>query len=593
MYEPILSIPLPDTCIDMAHDKARNLLYILTSFEFHVYSVPSHKIISSVPVRSGAIKLIYNNIDNSIIIGHTSGDMSVFDGVSLQLSRVIPNSLFSIVDLKINKDTNCLYAIGRRSTSSSLTSFKSLYVAAFDIANSYSKLFSFINMPENITGAGHRFATDFYYDDDTVVTTTTKHPLSQSDLYVVCSGGSSLEKLSTSTLTSSVSKSLGANTFPQNIAIDKIRNKLFVTHYEANYISVHDISNLSAAAVTIPLEEGIVDIAIDSTNNILYYINNISDKFVVYNIASSTKVFEKDLGFLPTALSLDFANNTAYISNNRRNSLSKVNITSFDSTEAFVSFMPFCLEGRANSDILYIGDFDSGGVYKFDKVSEDTTKLPYDFGKIFDLKYNSTTKILYVIQKNGDVIAFDTIHDSLVATLVNNYNSALADGDTTLPSALEIDEVAGILYVANRVGNTISTYNLFNHTFQSIKDVSDMPDGLLLDNRPTTTTTVAPVDVTLTIPDPIASDINNYVVFYGNIGDEIEYQDISPVSNTNDISEVVVFIGGSVTNRITLPTEYVTNNNVFYLTVNSVQYTSSFGSGSLSSNGNYRRIDLP
>ena len=120
-----------------------------------------------------------------------------------------------------------------------------------------------------------------------------------------------------------------------------------------------------------------------------------------------------------------------------------------------------------------------------------------------------------------------------------------------------------------------------------------MPDGLLLDNRPTTTTTVAPVDVTLTIPDPVAPDINNYVVFYGNIGDELEYQDISPVNNTNDISEVVIFISGSVTNRITLPTEYVTNNSVFYLTVNSTQYTSSFGSGSLSSNGNYRRIDLP
>tara|TARA_Y100000385_G_scaffold251545_1_gene274352 strand:+ start:24679 stop:26457 length:1779 start_codon:yes stop_codon:yes gene_type:complete len=592
MYEPTLSIPLPDTCIDMAHDKSRNLIYILTRFEFHVYSVPSHKIIHSVAVRSGGTKLIHNDIDNTIIIGHSTGDISIFDGVSLILAFVMPSSTFSIVDLKVNKDTNSLYAIGRRPASATFP-LNSLYVSAFDIGNSYSKLFSFINRPTDLSQSGHRFVTDFYYDDDTVVTTTTQHPLSQSDLYVVCSSGSSLEKLSTSTLTSSISKPLGANTFPQKIAIDKIRNKLFVTHYEANYISVHDISNLSATATTISLEEGIVDIIIDSTNNILYYINNISDKFVVYNIASSAKVFEKDLGFLPTSLSLDFANNFAYVANNTRNSLTKINITSFDDTNIFVSFRPFCIEGRDNSDILYIGDFDSGGVYKFDKISQDTIRLPYNFGKIFDLKYNSTTKILYVIQKNGDVVAFDTLRDRLVATLVNSYNSDLADGDTTLPSALEIDEVAGILYVANRVGNTISSYNLFNHTFQSIKDISDMPDGLLLDNRPTTTTTVAPVDVTLTIPDPIASDINNYVVFYGNIGDEIEYQDISPVSNTNDISEVVVFISGSVTNRITLPTEYVTNNNVFYLTVNSVQYTSSFGSGSLSSNGNYRRIDLP
>ena len=126
---------------------------------------------------------------------------------------------------------------------------------------------------------------------------------------------------------------------------------------------------------------------------------------------------------------------------------------------------------------------------------------------------------------------------------------------------------------------------------------SKFPDGLLLNNRPTTTTTVAPTTATLTIGSSSNFIADNYVVFYGNTGDEIEYEEIATVSDTNSMSEIIIEKSGSALSRITLPTEYITGDKPFNITiasgVNAGTYNNlKFGDGSLSSGGNYRSITL-
>tara|TARA_A100001015_G_scaffold319083_1_gene440909 strand:- start:4488 stop:4751 length:264 start_codon:yes stop_codon:yes gene_type:complete len=86
-------------------------------------------------------------------------------------------------------------------------------------------------------------------------------------------------------------------------------------------------------------------------------------------------------------------------------------------------------------------------------------------------------------------------------------------------------------------------------------------------------------------------------VFYGNTGDEIEYEEIATVSDTNSMSEIIIEKSGSALSRITLPTEYITGDKPFNITiasgVNSGTYNNlKFGDGSLSSGGNYRSITL-
>ena len=114
--------------------------------------------------------------------------------------------------------------------------------------------------------------------------------------------------------------------------------------------------------------------------------------------------------------------------------------------------------------------------------------------------------------------------------------------------------------------NSISVISTESNTvIDTISDVGGVPVDIQV-AIPVTTTTAAPspptVDVTLTIGSGqnLASSVNpNYLVFYGEVGDELQFATTS-VSNSNESEDVLIFLNASAAdpiNRVTLAPEYI------------------------------------
>lgn len=600
-YKQTIRIPLSTRGIDSFYDEDSNLVYLLSADgALNIVSVAEHKVVKSLVLRDNPAVLTYDKTNNNIIVAHAStsstglGYLSI---INVDTQKSIPTINIGIncvpSQIFIDYDSQLLHVVSTNVTSTVTQGYQ--FVRSFDISDNYSAVRTLT--VKDISSVRYSRHADLLRSSTIVTTTTTRHPLAFQDLYIVSSEDSKLEKLSTSTDTVSDVKSLDAGSFPQRLSLNSSSDLVFITNYKKPFISVVDINTPSNSIANVAAEEGVCDIQVDSANNLIYYINNLSDEFVCYNYANSTVVAKVDLPHLPTDLSLDLANSRAYVTNNLQRTLYEINLSDFTYETYALSFAPFSMFLDENSELIYLCDFDTGGVYTFDRFSKTVSRIDFNFGKTINVAYNSDTSILYAISSVGDITAYHTGTRKLVARFLNRDNVEAGANAASFPSSLAIDSVAKILYVANSLGNTISMYNLRNHTFMKNVASSKFPDGLLLNNRPTTTTTVAPTTATLTIGSSSNFIADNYVVFYGNTGDEIEYEEIVTVSDTNSMSEIIIEKSGSALSRITLPTEYITGDKPFNITIASGVHAGTysnltFGDGSLSSGGNYRSITL-
>lgn len=117
------------------------------------------------------------------------------------------------------------------------------------------------------------------------------------------------------------------------------------------------------------------------------------------------------------------------------------------------------------------------------------------------------------------------------------------------------------------------------------------PDPLITTTTTSTTTTSSPFNRSLTILSGNTNISGAGLTFYGPVGSSLEFNEVTPITNPLNISEIRIYIGGTFSYRITLFTEIVAADGAFRLTTNtSAVYNSTFGSGTVV--GSYRRIDF-
>ena len=600
-YKQTIRIPLENRAIDSFHNEDSNLVYVLSSEGLvNIINVSEHKVFKTVITRENPVIMNYDKINNNILVAHAStsstglGYLSIFNADTQKRRQDIPLGLNCVPSqILIDYDSQLLHIISTNITSTTNQDYQ--LIRSFDLSDDYAVVRTIIM--KDLNGARYSKYADILRSSTLLTTTTTMHPLASQDLYVVHSESSTIEKMNTINGTFSDVKSLESDAFPQKIVLNTSSNLMFITNYKKPYISVVDIDTPSNSIANIPTDEGVCAIKVDSSNNLLYYINNLSDEFVCYNYSTSKVVSTVSLNHLPTDLAVDLVTNKAYVLNNVQRTMYEINLSDFTYETYNFNFAPFAMFLDTSSQNIYISDFDNGGVYTFDRFSKTHRIIDYPFGKILNLSYDSNTNILYAISEFGNIFGYHTGTNKIIVKFVNSDNIIDGSNTASCPTSLVVDSVAKLLYASNSLGNTISIYNLKDHTFMKNISSSQFPDGLLLHNSPTTTTTIAPTTATLTIGSSSNFIADNYVVFYGNTGDEIEYEEIANVSDTNSMSEIIISRGGSALSRVTLPTEYVTGDKPFNITIASgadagTYNNLKFGDGSLSSGGNYRSITL-
>lgn len=137
-----------------------------------------------------------------------------------------------------------------------------------------------------------------------------------------------------------------------------------------------------------------------------------------------------------------------------------------------------------------------------------------------------------------------------------------------------------------RIGN-MQTFGALTTTTST----TTTPDPLITTTTTSTTTTSSPFNRSLTILSGNTNISGAGLTFYGPVGSSLEFNEVTPITNPLNISEIRIYIGGTFSYRITLFTEIVAADGAFRLTTNtSAVYNSTFGSGTVV--GSYRRIDF-
>ena len=570
MYTNTVGLTLTTQPTAIVANTSNNNLYILSRENRLVNIVNSidNTIIDGFYTDIDPVSLVLTPDNTKLIVGNgLSESVQIFDALTgEQIDRFFVPA--RVVNVNIDGKNNTLNVL-------TINSMRIYDIATLELVNTFT-----------VTSAvtSDVFNTDVYQPP----ATTTRSPNSYEYLYIINSDDQTLTKYN---LVSSVASTINLGVYPQDFVISRINRKAYITNYFSEYVSVIDLDDDSVTQI--PCDKGVCAIAIDDNNNILYLTNSIEDKFTAIDLNNAnTTVAEIHTDEIPSNIIFDPVLAKIIISNYNSKTLTIINAVSFKVEKTIsLSFAPYDLELDPLDHMIYISSSDTNSVYKFSIVNETILKInsrvilnPYDL--YFDTQHN----ILYVLSLQSDRITFiDTLTNKKLGYI--NLDNA--------PKSLAFDEYINLIYITHFLNDKITIINSQNYTKLGTISTEDAPNSIFLFNTPTTlppTTTPAPaVDTTLTIGSASNFDALNFVTFYGNLNDTLEFTLIPGLSEPLVMQEIIIThsVDGDI-NRITIPSQYVDNNVGFILTVNdgNTVYTSSFGSGVIPINEDYRRIEV-
>ena len=393
---------------------------------------------------------------------------------------------------------------------------------------------------------------------------------------------------------------INIDAYPQDIAVGGY-GELYIADSSSNDITVLNATTGGIAnSITLPAGSIACSLDIDVDNNMLFVADSGNDKIYIISLATHNIINEFDSEDFPVKLIHDEVSNTIIVAHMETGVLSFYDSNDLTGFNVNIGMKPYDMTFDAVGRCLYVSADSSNRIIKVD-ISDIKIHNYVDFSSIFDifspekLLVDSSTNTLYVAAAKDLIYVLDLNTSIILKTITV--------GDS--PSALSLDPVAKRLYVSNIRSNSISVISTESNTvIDTISSVGGVPIDIqvALPVTTTTSTTTAPsVDVTLTIAsgENLASSINpNYVVFYGEVGDQLQFATTS-VSNSNTSEDILIFLNSAATtpiNRVTLAPEYISNSTPFIITLasNSTSYTSDFGEGSVVTfNGSsFRRINL-
>ena len=429
--------------------------------------------------------------------------------------------------------------------------------------------------------SGTRLIDSEFYNESAHVTTTLP-PTDNANkfLFILSSEEDKVYKYNLETSTVDVEISVGLR--PENFYFAQSLGKLFVANHYSDFVSVINISDNSVS--NIPSHAGISDLAVDEKNEVLLVINNKRDQLSVIDLSNNSVINVINLPEFSNNIVISQRFHTAFVSHRSLSYITRINLYDFETFEIILDEPADYLGFSEERSTLYISNKSSRNLYAMNVTDTEAILFDQSIFSIDVIKPNNKHQKIFAIGQSDDNLSCYDYTERLRTASLGTENS---------PSHFTFDDSNDRIYISHSLIDKISVYSSKNlDKLDSFTTVND-PDKLVFyDATPTTTTTTttpAPTDKTLTITEETNPAIDTYVIFYGEAGDTIQYNETA-LSSSIIFKEIVIVYQGVEINRLTLPEEYITNNVTFTLTSGGVTLNGSFGS--VSEVDGYRRIEF-
>jgi len=421
--------------VSIAVNPVTNMIYTshtsLTD-SISVISGKANKTISVIKVEKDPIHVAVNPITNMIYVTNSnSHSVSVIDGETNIVAATVQVGEIPR-DILINTKTNTIYIANEgKSTISVIDGKTNNVVATIPVCNISGSESTFaIDQTENtiyVTCTGPEGAIDVIsgvtnklidtipvgHDPTNVVFNPNTHML-----YTANEGDYTVSVVSAKT--DKVVDTIPVEVFPKVVAINPDTNMIYVANdfnSSSNKLSaINGQTNKVVAKVGIG--SGAQNIAIDSSNDIIYVVNYASNSVTVISGKTNTLIDTIPVGALPTSIAINTVTSTVYVANWRSDFVSMIPVTSLDLQPVpewksiYISTRPFT-ESAQSADNFDISYRTINGTSKFQ--AHDYAFVANTYSKtngIFEIKiprnfpyYNGkggpSENEKYIIQENG------------------------------------------------------------------------------------------------------------------------------------------------------------------------------------------------
>ncbi|MCI4325918.1 MAG: YncE family protein [Thermoplasmata archaeon] len=378
--------------------------------------------------------LTYDQVDDRIFVADDDGNVSVLNGTTNQLafptSRIAMS--LSCSGLAVDQTNGLVYVEGGGSNISVIYP-GNFSVAAVQLAGGPSPNGATIDLVDNrlyVADQGLPAVTIDNLTSGALVRTVWLSAsyfhgaFDQSNGLVYIADADSLDQAYPGSITvvqPGPSPRVVANitvggTCPERVAVDPSSNRIFVSDYCNNSVTIIDGNTNRVVGPDVPVGVGPMGIAYDNRSGLVYVTSALGNSVWAIN-ASSLKVTAKNIptGANPDGVAIDPRTDTVWVANYGSNNLSSINGSSLRPNDVSLS------TGSAPSDLL------------FDSQNND----------------------LYCANTGSDTIQ---IFDSSTVVSVGNVTS------TGGPVALALASRLGLLFAANAVSGTVTVVNTSNQS---------------------------------------------------------------------------------------------------------------------------------
>jgi len=222
---------------------------------------------------------------------------------------------------------------------------------------------------------------------------------------------------------------------PQALAVNPVTNKIYVTNYEANSMTVIDGTTNDTATVAVGSYP--VAVSVNPVTNRTYVASYTGDSVAVIDGATND-IARVPTGAGPRALAVNPATNKVYAANYYGDNVTVIDGATNDTTTVIAGHHPRAVAVDPVSNRIYVANYDSGSVTVIDGATNATATV--SAGRVpFAVAANPAANKIYVINRYGDNV-------TVIDGATNGTNKVVAGAN---PYALTVNPVTGKVYVAN------------------------------------------------------------------------------------------------------------------------------------------------
>jgi len=265
-------------------------------------------------------------------------------------------------------------------------------------------------------------------------------------------------------------------TNPSGIALNPVTNKVYVSNWDSNSVSVIDGAT-NAVVATPAVGTNPFAIAVNPATNMVYVANYGSNSVSVINGATNAVVATPVVGTNPYVLAMNPVTNMVYVANSKGDSVSVID----GATNAVV----------ATITVIGAGDIAVNPVTNMVYVTNGTSVVSSDGVSVIDGATNAVVATV-TVGTNPDGIAVNPVTNMVYVGNEDSSNVSVINGATntvvatlgvgSLPYGVAVNPVTNMVYVANGCScggaNSVSVIDGATNTVVATLAVGYEPDNL-------------------------------------------------------------------------------------------------------------------